>query len=135
MRSDWLTRHGVTVCEEWAVPPPPGATLADVTAAARPACARSWRRAGGSADALDWGIMGPEADLAADAVFDCRGLRPNTREAYADGAAEWDPASGDVPSRRFGLPDGVVGRSGWLRVDDRFRLCTREYDDNAAAAR
>ena len=112
--SEWLERHGVDVCEEWAVPPPAGATLANVTAAARPACARTWRRAGEGRSAVDWEQCGPEADLEADVVFDCRGLRPNTRESYSR-------------DDRLGLPAGVVGRSGWLRVDERFRLCRREY--------
>ena len=29
-----------------------------------------------------WEEAGPDADLPADAVFDCRGLLPNTRECY-----------------------------------------------------
>ena len=29
-----------------------------------------------------WEEVGPDADLPADAVFDCRGLLPNTRECY-----------------------------------------------------
>ena len=54
------------------------------------------------------------------------------------GATAADASGGTAngePSAQFGLPPECVAPSGWLRVDDRFRLCTREYDDNAAAAR
>ena len=41
------------------MPPPAGATLSNITAAARPSCARSWRRAGDGAvlDLLERGPM------------------------------------------------------------------------------
>ena len=116
----WLEARGVDVCEEWAVPPPMGATLANVTAAARPPCARTWRRAGRGLEAVGWERAGPASDLRADVVFDCRGVRPNTRQSYAKKGL-------------LGLPAGVEGRAGWLRVDERFRLVTRTYDAAAMA--
>ena len=115
----FLERKGVRLLQSWAVPPPAGATLSNVTAAARPSCARSWRDAGSGETLEDdaWERAGPEADLSADAVFDCRGIRPNSREAYTkyvDGKAVLS-----------GLPSEVWAPSGWLRVDDHFRLSRR----------
>lgn len=113
----WFKKYDVKLVEAWAVPPPKGATLNDITAAAAPSCARSWRVASDDvADDSSWAAAGPEADLPADAVFDCRGLRPNTRESYTrqvDGAAA------------LGVPRDCVAPSGWLRVDERFRLSER----------
>ena len=119
----WLQRHGVRVLERWAVPPPVGSTLADMTAAARPPCARSWRDAGDAGGGISWEEAGPDADLPADAVFDCRGLRPNTRESYTS----YDGPTADAPAaaakvERLGLPRECVAPSGWLWVDDKFRL-------------
>ena len=98
----WLKKHGVRVMEEWAVPPPEGATLSNVTAAARPSCARSWRAAGTSATPAPdaWAQAGEAADIDGDAVFDCRGVRPNTREAFTGKAADGTAV--------FGLPSKVV---------------------------
>ena len=48
---------------------------------AAPACARAWRRAGGGEGAIGWAELDASSDLKADAVFDCRGLRPNLRQA------------------------------------------------------
>ena len=112
----WLKKKGVRVLERWAVPPPAGATLSNVTAAARPACARSWRDAGDGNrnEALTWEAAGAAADLPADVVFDCRGLRPNTRESYVRRARDG--------AERLGLSAGCVAPSGWLLVDEKFRL-------------
>ena len=114
----WLQRRGVLVLESWAVPPPRGASLADVTVGRREQCARSWRAAATSADGQpgSWEEAGAAADLAADVVFDCRGVRPNTRESYTQ------PERGDA---RLGLRRECVAPSGWLRVDDKFRLSRR----------
>ena len=123
----WLSRNGVRLLEAWAVPPPPGATLANVTAAARPSCARTWRDAGDDdrSAALSWEDAGPAADLAADAVFDCRGLRPNIKEAFTRMQRGADS---------LGLPQASVAPSGWLWVDERFRLCEacEAYEAEAA---
>ena len=128
----WLEDAGVRVLESWAVPPPDGATLSNGSVAAyRPSCARSWRDGGGGQRALSWQVAGPASDLKADAVFDCRGLRPNNERSYGvrqavgmrpnmppDGSRSDGATAGGVG----GLPDDVVDRSGWLIVDERFRL-------------
>ena len=100
----WLDKHGVRLLERWAVPPlVPG---------------ESWRDGGGgeipTADA--WEEAGPAADICVDAVFDCRGLRPNTRTALSLREA----ATARATER--GLPAACVAPSGWLYVDDHFRL-------------
>lgn len=111
----WLERHGVRLLESWAVPPPAGATLANITAAARPSCARTWRDAGDDdrSAALSWEAAGEAKDLRADVVFDCRGLRPNTKEAFTRKVKA---------SAALGLPQSAVAPTGWLWVDERFRL-------------
>lgn len=105
----WLRRKGVRLLERWAVPPPPGATLADGSPA------RCWRDAGDAARnaGVSWEVAGPAANLEADAIFDCRGVRPNTRESYTR------PSDG---VSHFGLPAECIAPSGWLWVDDKFRL-------------
>ena len=115
---NWLRKSGVDVCEEWAVPPPAGSTLdgSGGSAVAAPACARAWRRAGSGEGAIGWAELDTSNDLKADAVFDCRGLRPNIRQSFDEDA-----------SGRFGLPAACESRQGWLNVDGRFRLCTRDY--------
>ena len=120
----WLDKKGVRLLETWAVPPPAGATLADVTAAARPACARTWRDAGDEnrSNAVSWEEAGPGADLEADVVFDCRGLRPNTKQAFTRFSAG---------AAQLGLPPSTVAPSGWLRVDERFRLATPPAEQQA----
>lgn len=106
----WLERRGVTVLERWAVPPPPGASLANVTAGRRAACARSWRDGGDGDGGSTWHEAGSDADLLADVVFDCRGVRPNTKESYT------------TRTGAFSLAPESLAPSGWLRVDEKFRL-------------
>ena len=121
----WLQRKGVTVLEKWAVPPPEGASLANVTAARREACARSWRDGGGEDYSGSWAEAGPEADLPADVVFDCRGLRPNTMQAYTSVDAK-------TGAKTLGLYTECVAPSGWLYVDDKFRVCARRSGDESS---
>lgn len=124
----WLQRRGVKVLEQWAVPPPEGASLANVTAGRRLSCARSWRNGGGEDVTVAWEDAGTEADLAADVVFDCRGLRPNTMQAYTSYDANGKP--------QLGLYAECVAPSGWLLVDDKFRVAERrerEADGDATA--
>lgn len=102
------------------------------TASYRPRCARSWRDGGAGERATSWEEAGAAADLTADAVFDCRGLRPNNERSYGvrqslamrpnmplDGRRRDGATAGGVG----GLPPDVVDVSGWLIVDERFRLC------------
>ena len=112
----WLQRRGVTILERWAVPPPAGATLANVTAGRRLPCARSWRDGGEGkrTHAGSWQKAGPEADIPADVVFDCRGIRPNTYESYTS-----DP---DGRSSTLGVYAEAVAPSGWMWVDSKFRV-------------
>lgn len=141
----WLDRSGVRVLERWAVPPPVSSTISDGGVAAfYPKCARSWRDGGDGAKPLSWEEAGAGADLAADAVFDCRGLRPNNARAYGvrqsyafrpnlplDGARPDGATAGGVG----GLPDDVVDTSGWLIVDDRFRLSRARQASGSALER
>lgn len=125
-----LERRGVRVCEQWAVPPPASGAP---TNAYRPGASagRYWRDGGGGKVAESWEAAGPERDLVADAVFDCRGLRPNNARSYGvrqslgfrpnlpvDGVRDEGATAGGVG----GLPSDVVDVSGWLIVDERFRL-------------
>ena len=130
----WLEKKGVRILKAWAVPPPPdstlgpralvpGATLRTPTAMAAPPCARAWRDVGVGVTSDDsWAVAGPKADLPADVVFDCRGIRPNTRQTWTRFVDANERVSGRQRARSFGLPPGVVGGGGWLRVDERFRL-------------
>ena len=139
----WLNNSGVRVLERWAVPPP--VTVAGGSVAAYyPKCASSWRDGGDGAQPLPWDQAGASADLVADAVFDCRGLRPNNARAYGvrqsyafrpnmplDGARGVRATAGGVG----GLPDDVVDKSGWLIVDERFRLSRARTASGSALER
>ena len=130
----WLERKGVTILERWAVPPPPGSTLSNEdcgsTAMRAPACARTWRDAGDcelrDINSNSWERAGPQGDLQADVVFDCRGLRPNNRDSFGGSADEKKAQS------KLGLPLESIAPSGWLRVDPKFRLAARNPDGPVA---
>ena len=110
----------------------PTLSLWQATASYRPSCARSWRDGGGGARATSWEEAGAARDLAADAVFDCRGLRPNNERSYGVRQSLAFRPNMPLDGRRLdgataggvgGLPPDVVDVSGWLIVDERFRLC------------
>lgn len=71
----WLDKAGVRVLDRWAVPPPLEAGAAGGTY--RPGDALPWRDGGDGERAMSWDEAGTRRDLSFDAVFDCRGLRPN----------------------------------------------------------
>ena len=112
----WLEKKGVRILKAWAVPPPPdstlgpralvpGATARTPTAMAAPPCARAWRDVGVGATSDDsWAVAGPKADLPADVVFDCRGIRPNTRQTWTRFVDANERVSGRQRARSFGLP-------------------------------
>lgn len=129
-----LERRGVRVLSRWAVPPPSAAQSTEGTSASsayRPGGGVCWRDGGDGDRSLSWEDAGAASEIRADAVFDCRGLRPNNARAYGvREALAFRPnlplggkrGDGATAGGVGGLPLDVVDRSGWLIVDGHFRL-------------